>query len=292
MNENKLYKHIIYKIIVKFCIFTIITMPSYYSIIDNDQSNKLIIYYPFSAYTSLLFFCIDTNIFIEIPLMLLAINSFLVWSINTNRTSIINFLDLTCIFWVMICYITCLNYTKTYNSIFRYQVCDYYFEKILLYITNFFKPCVNIFSSNDSLLNINNDVSHEPGTIMYTPFIIQNYTYFNYEFLLIPIDTCIILYIIIVLNTSIKQKMIDFLNNNITILVGSLVIYTLLVVPIHYTNKKFLLGYFVMILGFILKVMYLLNIMNIDFATGLFHICAVFSCQMLSIVINNNHNVI
>ena len=118
----RLYKYIIYKIIIKFSIFTIITVPIYYSIVDNEQSNKLLITYPFSAYTSLLFFCVDTNIFIELPLMLLAINSFLVWSIPDNRTSVINFLDLTCIFWIIICYITCLNYTKTYNAIIKHRV--------------------------------------------------------------------------------------------------------------------------------------------------------------------------
>jgi hypothetical protein len=279
----RLYKYNIYKIIIKFCIFTIITVPIYYSIVDNVQSNKLLITYPFSAYTSLLFFCVDTNIFIELPLMLLAINSFLVWSIPDNRTSVINFLDLTCIFWIMICYITCLNYTKTYNTIFKHK----YFNKPLIYIKGLFKKCLIMIRSDETLLNINNISSSDSESIIHNPFIEQNYTYFNYEYLLIPIDICITMYIIIVLNTSIKEQMINFINNNMNILVGTLILYGLLVVPTHYNNKYFIIGYLIMIIGLLLKILYLLNIMNIDFATGLFHICAVFSCQLFSIVINN-----
>ena len=70
-------------------------------------------------------------------------------------------------------------------------------------------------------------------------------------------------------------------------LVGSLVLYGLLLVPTHYNNKHFIIGYLIMIIGLLLKILYLSNIMNIDLATGLFHMCAVFSCQMFSIVINN-----
>jgi len=340
----RLYKYIIYKIIIKFSIFTIITVPIYYSIVDNEQSNKLLITYPFSAYTSLLFFCVDTNIFIELPLMLLAINSFLVWSIPDNRTSVINFLDLTCIFWIIICYITCLNYTKTYNAIFKHRVrnennkvfnhvvcdennevfnyvvcdennkvfnhvvCDENNEvfnennevfnennevfnknniKPSIYIKGFFKRCLIMIRSDETLLNINNISSSDSESIIHNPFIEQNYTYFNYEYLLIPIDICITMYIIIVLNTSIKEQMINFINNNMNILVGTLILYGLLVVPTHYNNKYFIIGYLIMIIGLLLKILYLLNIMNIDFATGLFHICAVFSCQLFSIVINN-----
>lgn len=285
----RLYKYNIYKIIIKSCIFTIITVPIYYSIIDNDNST---ITYPFSAYTSLFFYCIDTNIFIEFPLMLLAINSFLVWSIPDNRTSVINFLDLTCIFWIMICYITCLNYTKTYNTIFKNSICNRYIN----YITILFKRCINMTSSNEELFNLNNGIvsSHIPVSIIHEPFNNNNYlyTYFNYEYLLIPIDACIVFYIIIVLNTSLKQQMINFLNDNMNTLVGSLVLYALLVVPTHYKNKKFLIGYVVMVLGFLLKILYMLNVMNIDIATGIFHMCAVFSCQIFSIVINENCDII
>jgi hypothetical protein len=283
----RLYKYIIYKIIIKSCIFTIITVPSYYSIVENEQSGKLLVTYPFSAYTSLFFFCIDTNIFIEIPLMLLSINSFLVWSIPDNRTPVINFLDLTCIFWIMICYITCLNYTKTYNTIFKHK----YFNKPIIYTKGFIKRCLNMIKSDETLLNIKDIASHEPESIIHNPFTEQNYTYLNYEYLLIPIDICITMYIIIVLNTPIKQQMINFINNNMNTLVGSLVLYGLLVVPTHYNNRYFIIGYLIMIIGLILKILYLSNIMNIDLATGLFHICAVFSCQMFSIVINNLESV-
>lgn len=284
----RLYKYNIYKIIIKSCIFTIITVPIYYSIIDNDNST---ITYPFSAYTSLFFYCIDTNIFIEFPLMLLAINSFLVWSIPDNRTSVINFLDLTCIFWIMICYITCLNYTKTYNTIFKNSICNHYIN----YITILFKRCINMTSTNEELFNLNNGIvsSHVPVSIIDKPFNNNNlYTYFNYEYLLIPIDACIVFYIIIVLNTSLKQQMINFLNDNMNTLVGSLVLYALLVVPTHYKNKQFLIGYVVMVFGFLLKILYMLNVMNIDIATGIFHMCAVFSCQIFSIIINENRDII
>jgi hypothetical protein len=315
----RLYKYNIYKIIIKSCIFTIITVPIYYSIIDNDNST---ITYPFSAYTSLFFYCIDTNIFIEFPLMLLAINSFLVWSIPDNRTSVINFLDLTCIFWIMICYITCLNYTKTYNTIFKNSICKYYIDKLSIYInytTNLFKQLSiydkKSFNFNHVITNntvpvliidnpltdqnnlyINEELinhNHVPVSIIDKPFNNNYlYTYFNYEYLLIPIDACIVFYIIIVLNTSLKQQMINFLNDNMNTLVGSLVLYALLVVPTHYKNKQFLIGYVVMVFGFLLKILYMLNVMNIDIATGIFHMCAVFSCQIFSIIINENRDII
>jgi hypothetical protein len=379
----KLYKYIIYKTIIKFCIFIIFTIQNYYSFNENEHSNKIKIEYPFSAYTSILFFCINTNIFIEIPFMILAINSFLVWSISQNRMSIINFLDLLCILWIMICYISCLNYTKTYYNIFKHRLCNNIIHNILIYINdivNFvklqYKTILNITKSDEKLLNLKHtiitsesgnsissitsmdsadsaDLADLADSATLSPILTKQtstdlatisnistksikqistdlatisnististkqtstdlttstdlatisttqtstdqttrtdlYMYFNYEYLLIPIDISFILYIIIVLNTSIKQQSINFLNDNIHTIIGSLNVCSLLVVPAHYNNMKFLIAYLIMIIGFLIKILYLFDIINIDLATGLFHICIAVSCQLFSIVINDN----
>lgn len=146
------YKKPLCKLLFKSIIFTIITVPIYFNIIIDQEKD---VDFPFSAYSSIAFFMIDTLLLIELPLMLLAINSFLVWSVNKSRTNVINYLDITCIIWVIACFLICLNFKIPKQETSYFLNKNYWIQKSLYWLIQLYNKIHYVYKNlNES--NIEN----------------------------------------------------------------------------------------------------------------------------------------
>lgn len=256
--EDYSYKVKIVKLLVKSIIFTTVTIPVYYNLINNNNDTNDIDY-PFSAFSSIAFFCVDTIFSIEIPLMLLSINSFLVWSINHTRTNIINFLDIISIIWVMLIIIMCLNY-----PIYKHSHS---------YIDNWLTRLISKLCSKSS----ENDI-----------YDITNLYFQDTFFLTTIINFMFSILITIVLCSPIKDYVIDFINENLYAIVGSFGLSVVFIIPKYYNDKYFLNGLLMACVGFFIKLLYILSIMDVDISTGLFHLFIAGACQLCNFSIYAN----
>ena len=318
------------KLLLKSILFTIITVPSYFHISSNQEIN---VDYPFSAYSSIAFFIIDTLFLIEIPLMLLAINSFLVWSVNKSRTDVINFLDITCIIWVMACFLTCLNFpnsatdtskvfnrtnwkdwlAQSYNRIVDnvkvYLYGESYYASHSIRDTNHYeKPVDEIEIENPTIVGraVADNSTTQDDTYHYLPdkqhaaihitgptpvgatekaqSAHDSSPAYNkqYESLLLIINGSFTVWIVVVLLPSLKQNVIDYFNDHLYTIIGSFGASSMLIVPHHYHKRVFRWAFGIMALGFCIKLLFILHVVSIDLATGLFHLFVAIACQLCS----------
>lgn len=246
-----------YKRFIKGIIFTIATVPAFYyftnDLDDSDIDN------PFSAFSSLAFLMVETKLMIEIPLMLLSINSFLVWSIGYNRGTVVNFLDIISIIWVILLFFITLSSINTEIEQNSLKV-----------------PFFNSFNTEFTNDNFDNN-SFLKKLLMewYRKNKLQIYFNFIYVFILI-----------IIMSSPLYSNTIDFINKNLNTIIGSIGLTSVvLTIPHQLYEKKFWIALLIVFIGFFFKSLYLIDLLSIDFSTGMFHILVAISCQIAAFII-------
>lgn len=274
INDGETIRYIMIKFFVKSIIFWSCSLLT----LQHINTEKWDIDYPFSAYSSMTFYFIHTHPFIEIPLMILGINSFLVWSVNVGRSAIINFLDITGIIWVIMSIMICLNNNNQNNKIKTTKI-----ESLLI---QFYYNILKILKRE-----YNNDEQYE----IYTEEDSSWWSKTNKIKVLTKetkilglINIGFILWIVIATSDNIFTYIDKYYNDNLYAIVTSIILSTVvMIIPKYYNKNIFLFSVTIYIIAFLFKILYIWGHLDIDIATGIFHILISISSQICVFLINN-----